>query len=503
MHRCRQIARRAATGARRFAMSSFRPAINATLTDAIGSSATASRRLASWSRVKCDNQTRSRIFKSFYVDQAGLGLVVASGAAALVVNATRGEVKADDRNHDLSEDEQRTISLFERCSGSVVHINTFVKEKGLVPGAWGGMELDIQDIPQGTGSGFMWDSEHVVTNFHVIKDADKATIIFSDHTSRDAFLVGAEPDFDLAVLKFENRDGLQIDALSKGTSSHLQVGQKVFAIGNPFGLDQTLTSGIVSGLGREMRHAAAKKQVVFSLAHKAKASCLHCGMHRLRHLSGGIGGRMMRGLVQTDAAINPGNSGGPLLDAKGRLIGVNTMIASPSGAFAGVGFAIPVDAVKRVVEQIIKYGFAKQPYLGLYLLPDHMNQQLSRQMVRQRQKPLEGPLILKLEPGSPADQAGLKPTYQTTQGIQLGDEILTMNGKKVTTTDDVLAAVDGQSIGATVELTYRRRAAGRPQQHSTSLRLAERPLKARQISTRSPTDNGVLAVSGDELRSRL
>ena len=215
---------------------------------------------------------------------------------------------------------------------------------------------------------------------------------------------------------------------------------------------------------------------------------------------------MLRGLVQTDAAINPGNSGGPLLDARGRLIGVNTMIASPSGAFAGVGFAIPVDVVTRVVEQIIKYGFVKQPYLGLYLAPDHVQRQLSRFMARQRQQPLEGALILNLEPGSPADQAGLRPALQTPQGIQLGDEILSVDGKTVSTPEDVMEAVDQKSIGESVQLVYRRRGGGKAQQLSTTLRLAERPARPRQISRSSSDeseDSGVFLVAEAERQSRL
>ncbi|CAE7300309.1 DEGP1 [Symbiodinium sp. CCMP2592] len=390
-----------------------------------------------------------------------LGLALASVAALTAATASESEaksVKADDRSHELSGDEQRTVALFERCSGSVVHISTFVQDKSLLRGAFGMANVDMQDIPQGTGSGFMWDSKHIVTNYHVIKDADKAMIVFADHTSREAFLVGHEPDFDLAVLRFEKPDELEIKALDRGSSCRLQVGQKVFAIGNPFGLDQTLTSGIVSGLG-------------------------------------GISGRMLRGLVQTDAAINPGNSGGPLLDARGRLIGVNTMIASPSGAFAGVGFAIPVDTVTRIVDQIIKYGFAKQPYLGLYMAQDHVKQQLSRLLYRQRMRPIEGALIMALEPEGPADQAGLRPSIQTMRGIQLGDEILSIDGKKVSNLDDIFEALDQREIGETVKVVYRRRSDGHEKDSSTSLRLAERPLRPRNISSRSPSDDGGVLVT--------
>ncbi|CAL1140504.1 unnamed protein product [Cladocopium goreaui] len=201
-----------------------------------------------------------------------LGITLATGASAMLA-PKRGFVRADDT--ELTEEERRTVELFKQCSGSVVHINTFANQKALIRGTWG-LSVDLQEIPQGTGSGFLWDKEHIVTNYHVIKDADRATVTFADHSVREALLVGAEPDCDLAVLKCNDRP--KVPALEPGTSSKLQVGQKVFAIGNPFGLDQTLTNGIISGLGREMR---------------------------------GVTGRMMRGLVQTDAAINPGNSGGP------------------------------------------------------------------------------------------------------------------------------------------------------------------------------------------------
>ena len=218
---------------------------------------------------------------------------------------------------------------------------------------------------------------------------------------------------------------------------------------------------------------------------------------------GGISGRMLRGLVQTDAAINPGNSGGPLLDARGRLIGVNTMIASPSGAFAGVGFAIPVDTVTRIVDQIIKYGFAKQPYLGLYMAQDHVKQQLSRLLYRQRMRPIEGALIMALEPEGPADQAGLRPSIQTMRGIQLGDEILSIDGKKVSNLDDIFEALDQREIGETVKVVYRRRSDGHEKDSSTSLRLAERPVRPRNISSRSPSDDGGVLVTEHERKSRL
>jgi len=353
-------------------------------------------------------------------------------------------VKADDQ--DLTSEERRTVELFKQCSGSVVHINTFANQKSLVRGTWG-LSVDLQEIPQGTGSGFLWDQEHIVTNFHVIKDADRATVTFADHSVREALLVGAEPDCDLAVLKCNDRP--QVSPLERGVSSRLQVGQKVFAIGNPFGLDQTLTNGIISGLGREMR---------------------------------GITGRLMKGLVQTDAAINPGNSGGPLLDARGRFIGVNTMIASPSGAFAGVGFAIPSDTVNRIVQQIIKYGRAKHAWMGLYLSMDQWTERLSRSLEKQGMGKINGVLVLNVEPDSPADIAGLRPTLQSHQGIIIGDEILSVDGKEVKSSDDILAVIDDKAIGETVEVTYLRRQR-RVERLTTKLTLTERPQRT-HVSTK-------------------
>ncbi|CAK9084834.1 Protease Do-like 1 [Durusdinium trenchii] len=360
-------------------------------------------------------------------------------AAATLIAKPCKSLAADDRSHELSGDEQRTVALFQKCSNSVVHINTFVRKETSPYGFFG----SLQDIKQGTGSGFLWDAEHIVTNYHVIKDADKATIVFADHSSFEATLVGTEPDHDLAVLRCQTPAACQ--ALEKGVSSKLQVGQKVFAIGNPFGLDQTLTNGIVSGLGREMQ---------------------------------GVNGTLMRNLVQTDAAINPGNSGGPLLDSKGRLIGVNTMIASPSGAWAGVGFAIPVDTVKRIVQQLIKHGYVKRAYLGLHLATEQLNEHLARSVGQ-----ITGVLILKMDPGSPAEKAGLRPFLQTHGGIIVGDEIVELNGHEVQSADDVMAILDEQHIGDTIQVKYRRREARRIETRQTSVQLGERPRHARQDSS--------------------
>ena len=209
------------------------------------------------------------------------------------------EPRAIQPRGDLAEDEKSTIELFKQASPSVVHITSIAVRRDR-------LNFNLMQIPEGTGSGFIWDEAgHIVTNYHVISSGNSAMVTLSDNTSLQAQLVGVEPDKDLAVLKIDPPPS-PLRPIPVGTSKDLQVGQKVFAIGNPFGLDQTLTTGVISGLGREIP-------------------------------SDKLGGRTIEGVIQTDAAVNPGNSGGPLLDSAGRLIGVNTAIVSPSGAYAGVG----------------------------------------------------------------------------------------------------------------------------------------------------------------------
>jgi len=213
------------------------------------------------------------------------------------------EPRAVTARGDLAEDEKGTISLFKAVSPSVVYITTMAVRQEF-------FSLRALEVPQGAGSGFVWnDNGYIVTNYHVIAEAQGARVTLADRSTWSAQLVGAEPDKDIAVLKIDAPKHL-LPPIPLGTSSDLQVGQKVFAIGNPFGFDQTLTTGVISGLGREIESAT----------------------HRL-----------IQGVIQTDAAINPGNSGGPLLDSAGRVIGINTAIVSPSGAYAGIGFAVPVD----------------------------------------------------------------------------------------------------------------------------------------------------------------
>ncbi len=304
---------------------------------------------------------------------------------------------------DLHEDEKATIALFEQAAPSVVYITTVVHQRDL-------FSINVLEVPKGTGSGFVWDSKgYIVTNFHVIQDATGAKVTLADGSTWDARLVGAAPDYDLAVLKIA-APAERLRPIPVGTSFDLKVGQKVFAIGNPFGLDHTLTTGVISGLNRRMRS---------------------------------VSGRTIKEVIQTDAAINPGNSGGPLLDSSGRLIGVNTAIYSPSGAYAGVGFAVPVDTVNRVVPQLIRHGRLRRPSLGVEL-----HEQAARQLAQ-----IDGLLVLRVVPGSGAERAGLRPTQVDQFGrIHLGDIIIGIDGRRVRSRDELLDVLEQKKAGDQVIL---------------------------------------------------
>lgn len=273
------------------------------------------------------------------------------------------------------------------------------------------------EVPRGTGSGFIWDDAgHVVTNFHVIEGASHATVRLADGRDYQAGLVGASPAHDIAVLKigvgFKRPPPVPI-----GTSHDLKVGQKVFAIGNPFGLDWTLTTGIVSALDRSLPNER--------------------------------GGPSIEHLIQTDASINPGNSGGPLLDSAGRLIGINTAIYSSSGASAGIGFAVPVDTVMRVVPQVIKTGRYIRPALGIEV-DEGLNQRLAGVTG------IRGVFVLRIAPGSAAEKAGLTGVRIGAEGLIGGDVITAVEGKAVNSTPALLARLDDFKVGDTVRLTVRR-----------------------------------------------
>jgi len=304
---------------------------------------------------------------------------------------------------DLAADEQNTIEVFKQNSNSVVYVTSTALRRGL-------FSLNAVEIPQGTGTGFVWDNEgRIVTNYHVISDANSVQITMADNSTWKAVLVGASADKDIAVLQI-NAPKKLLQPITVGESANLLVGQKVFAIGNPFGLDRTITSGIISALGRQIKS---------------------------------VSGRMIHGMIQTDAAINPGNSGGPLLDSAGRLIGVNTAIYSPSGAYAGIGFAVPVSEVNRVVPELIKFGRIIRPGLGATLADENLNANLG----------VDGVLILGLEKNGPADKAGLRATTQYMGEIILGDIIIAIAGSKVDSYDAIRTELERFKVGDEITLT--------------------------------------------------
>ncbi len=307
---------------------------------------------------------------------------------------------------DLTPEETRNIEIFRRASKSVVYITTIVEYRDF-------FFFDESQITKGSGAGFFWDREgHIVTNYHVIEDANRFSVTLADRTDWDAQLVGIAPEKDLAVLKISAPRERMVP-LALGRSADLLVGRNVLAVGNPFGLDQTLTVGVISALDRELRSPA---------------------------------GRTIRGVVQTDAAINPGNSGGPLLDSSGRLIGVNTAIYSPSGASAGIGFAVPVDTVRRLVPQLIEHGKPIEPGIdGIQWLGNYMA------------SGIEGAVIRYVEPRSQATRLGLEGLRRGRWGRYLvGDVIVALDGKPVATADDLRDRFEDLGIGGRVTVTVRR-----------------------------------------------
>ena len=307
----------------------------------------------------------------------------------------------------LSDWEKSTIELFLAASPSVVSITTERLQLNSLFGA---------EVAQGAGSGFVWDERgHVVTNFHVIEGANTVYVQLHAGDPIPARVVGGARQYDIAVVKLAHLpDTLQ--PLPVGTSKALQVGQATYAIGNPFGLQRTLTTGIVSALERRLPTAQ---------------------------------GREVRGVIQTDAAVNPGNSGGPLLNSSGQLIGVNTAILSESGSSAGIGLAIPVDLVRRVVPQVIENGRAPRPGLGIVAADERVAAQLG----------VRGVVVVGVAPGSPAQKAGLRPFEPDRK--QAGDIIVAIDGKPTHTVGDLVEALDEAGIGNEVTVKVKRGATGR------------------------------------------
>jgi S1-C subfamily serine protease len=334
-------------------------------------------------------------------------LVQQSWLGSASLNDPRAAPRSIAPRGELSAAEKSTIALFREASPSVVHITTIAVQRDL-------FTLNLYQIPEGTGSGFIWDnSGNIITNFHVIQNADAAQVTLADQSTWKARRVGAAPDKDLAVLRID-APANKLRAIPVGTSKDLQVGQSVFAIGNPFGLDQSLTTGVISALGREIESVTR---------------------------------RPIQGVIQTDAAINPGNSGGPLLDSAGRLIGVNTAIYSPTGASAGIGFAIPVDTVNRIVPELIRSGKVTRPGMGIQVAEDQIAERLG----------VTGVLVVEVVQGSAAAKAGLRPTRREASGrVRLGDVITAIDGKKIESTNELFLTLEKYKVGDSVNVSLLR-----------------------------------------------
>ena len=339
----------------------------------------------------------------------GATLVVIAITVGIFVSATNKEnptaiATAETTPVFLTNDEQNNISVFKSASPSVVFVtNTQLRRQRF--------SHNVMEIPRGSGTGFIWDeSGLIVTNFHVVQGANKITIELQSNKSYQATVVGSAPEKDIALLKIDapNED---LKPLPLGDSTSLAVGRKVLAIGNPFALDTTLTVGVVSALGREIKS---------------------------------ITNRTIKNVIQTDAAINPGNSGGPLLNSNGQLVGVNTAIYSPTGASAGIGFAIPVNTVKVIVPQLIEHGKLIRPVLGIETLTDYWTRRLR----------VKGVAILSVREGLPAAKAGMVGVREDRRGkIHLGDVIIAINGQNVINEDSLLNQLEKFSPGDNVKVT--------------------------------------------------
>jgi len=339
----------------------------------------------------------------------GATLIIIAVTVGMFVSATNEEnptaiATAETAPAFLTNDEENNISVFKSASPSVVFVtNTQLRRQRF--------SLNVMEIPRGSGTGFIWDeSGLIVTNFHVVQGANKITIELQSNKSYQATVIGTAPEKDIALLKIDAPNE-NLQPLPLGDSTSLAVGRKVLAIGNPFALDTTLTVGVVSALGREIKS---------------------------------ITNRTIKNVIQTDAAINPGNSGGPLLNSNGELVGVNTAIYSPSGASAGIGFAIPVNAVKVIIPQLIEHGKLIRPVLGIETLTDYWTRRLR----------VKGVAILSVREGLPAAEAGMIGVREDRRGkIHLGDVIIAINGKNVTNEDSLLNQLEQFSPGDTVEIT--------------------------------------------------
>jgi S1-C subfamily serine protease len=326
-------------------------------------------------------------------------------------SAAAGQPREVTTRPGLTSSERSTIDLFKQSSPSVVFITTTRRVVDLAT-------MNAYIDPEGNGSGFLWDEQgHIVTNYHVVASGlmqdSPVFVTLGDQSTYQAKVVGVAPNQDLAVLKIEPAANAVLRPMPIGTSSDLEVGQSVYAIGNPFGLDRTLTSGLVSALGRTILSPANIP---------------------------------IEDVIQTDAAINPGNSGGPLLDSSGRLIGVNTQIASTSRSSAGIGFAVPVDTVNRVVPQLIATGRVTVPILGINPLSTPLNTEVTRRLG------VQGLVIGRVIENGPAAKAGVKAGYRRNGQPVIEDVLLEVNGRKITTKEQLTAVMSRFDPGQTVTL---------------------------------------------------
>jgi S1-C subfamily serine protease len=330
----------------------------------------------------------------------------------------------------LATDEQNNIEVYKAASPGVVYIQSTAMARDF----FGMFSRPVE----GAGSGSVIDEQgDILTNYHVIADAEKLTVSFGGGKAYPARVVGRDPDTDLAVIKLLETPKESMTIVPMGDSDRLSVGQKVLAIGNPFGLDRTLTTGVISGLERPIQAQ--------------------------NH-------RTIEGAIQTDASINPGNSGGPLLDSHGRMIGITSQIESPSGASAGVGFAIPVSIAKRIVPQLVRDGEVRRPKLAI---ASRDIESLGNQF---RLPVSTGVLIVSVTPGGPAANAGLRPVVQTEDGdLELGDIIMAVDGEKVDNNNDLFKILDKHKIGDTVSVGVFRQG----NRTTVPVRLTEAPTQRR------------------------
>jgi putative serine protease PepD len=332
-------------------------------------------------------------------------------------------------------DEQNNIEIYRTLSPGVVNIHSTSYARDF---------FGFVEPQEGSGSGSILDQDgNILTNYHVIENAQKVSVSLGGQKDYSARVIGGDPDTDLAVIRLVEKPREPLTVIPLGDSDKLVVGQKVLAIGNPFGLDRTLTTGVISGLQRPIRAR---------------------------------NGRPIEGAIQTDASINPGNSGGPLLDSHGRLIGINSQILSPTGASAGVGFAVPVNIAKRIVPQLVQNGVVNRPKLGV-------NTRDVASLRSQIELPVtEGVLIWQVAQGGAAANAGLRGLTQTEDGdVELGDIIVGIDGEKVSNTDDLYRVLDKHQVGQTVSVEIVRN--GR--RMSVPVRLQEAPDTRRGIFRRT------------------